>query len=138
MSSGGYTSTKSAGLAVLFSAGLPGLGQIYNESYWKTPIIWALGGYWVSQWVQLNDKYRDYRGRFEADPTGPESNLNKRVRDFYRDERDKFAWYLGALYVLNLLDAYVDANLYDFDVGGSLDHIRVGIEPSRISFQFRF
>ena len=41
-------------------------------------------------------------------------------RDFYRNERDSFAWYLGALYFLNLVDAYVGANLYDFDVSPEL------------------
>ncbi len=108
-----YTSTKSPGLAVILSAVLPGAGQIYNESYWKPPIIWGLGGYWVYEWLTLNEKYQDFRTQFSQNPGNAQL---KRIRDFYRDERDKFAWYLGALYFANLLDAYVGASLYDFNV----------------------
>ena len=119
----GYESTKSPGLAVLFSAALPGAGQLYNESYWKVPVIWGLGGYWVYEWIDLNKKYKDFQDQFQKSintlPPYGDTQL-QRVRDFYRDERDKFAWYLGALYVVNLLDAYVTANLYDFSVSPDL------------------
>lgn len=108
-----YTSTKSPAVAVLLSAVVPGAGQIYNESYWKPPIIWGLGAYWVYEWLTLNDKYLDFRSQFSQNPNNAQL---KRVRDFYRDERDKFAWYLGVLYFANLLDAYIGASLYDFNV----------------------
>jgi hypothetical protein len=115
--------SKSATLAVGLSAVLPGAGQIYNEDYWKAPIIWGLGGYWVYEWFHLNDRYKGFRDRFsesvkQLPPYGNERLLT--IRDFYRDERDKFAWYLGALYFLNLVDAYVGANLYDFNVSPDL------------------
>lgn len=119
----GYESTKSPLLAVLLSAVLPGAGQIYNESYWKAPVIWVVGGYWVSEWIYLDKKYREFRDQYsqslQTNSTFGNAQL-KRVRDFYRDERDKFAWYIGALYFANLLDAYVGANLYDFNVSSDL------------------
>jgi len=130
--------TKSPGVAVLLSAVFPGAGQIYNESYWKPPVIWGLGGYWLSQWIDLNKKYQDYRGQYEANPVGVNSEQIKRVRDFYHDERDRFAWYLGLLYFVNLLDAYVGAHLYDFDVGDELNGLRLVIRPSALSVQWRF
>ena len=119
----GFKPTKNAWLAVGFSAVLPGSGQIYNEDYWKVPVIWGLGGYWVYEWARLNNRYKDFRDQFNASvqqrpPFGDERFLQ--LRDFYRDERDKFAWYLGLLYFLNLVDAYVGANLYDFDVSPDL------------------
>jgi hypothetical protein len=115
--------SKSPWVAVGLSAGLPGLGQIYNRSYWKPPLIWGLGGYWIYEWIHLNDNYKDFRSRYSnsitpGNPTG--DPLLLKIRDFYRDERDKFAWYLGALYLLNLVDAYVGASLYDFDVSPEL------------------
>ena len=119
----GYNSTKSAGLAVGLSAVLPGAGQIYNESYWKAPVIWGLTTYWVYEWIDLNGKYKDFRDQFQksVETFPPYGDTQKqRVRDFYRDERDKFAWYLGALYFVNLLDAYITANLYDFNVSPDL------------------
>ncbi len=118
-----YKPTKKPWLAVGLSAAIPGLGQIYNGDYWKTPIIIGLGGYWISEWVKLNGKYNDFRDRYlqSITPSLPSGNGQYRQnRDFYRDERDKFAWYLGALYFLNLVDAYVGASLYDFDVGSDL------------------
>ncbi|MBI3192996.1 MAG: hypothetical protein HYZ34_00855 [Ignavibacteriae bacterium] len=109
---------KSALLAVGLSAALPGAGQFYNETYWKVPVIWGLGGYWIYEWVKLNNSYQNYRTLYstsvETSPPGNENYL--RQRDFFRDERDKFAWYLGVLYFVNVIDAYVGANLYDFEV----------------------
>lgn len=119
----GYQPAKRPWVAVGFSAALPGAGQIYNETYWKVPIIWGLGGYWIYEWTQQNNKYQDYRQQYSASITPQLPNGNSRylqLRDFYRNERDSYAWYLGALYFLNLVDAYVGANLYDFDVGPDL------------------
>ncbi len=111
---------KSPWLAVGLSAALPGAGQIYNHDYWKVPIIWGIEGYWVSVWISLNNNYHHYEDLYnQVKETDPTSNY-KNSRDFYRDERDRFAWYMGALYLLNLVDAYVGANLYDFDVSPNL------------------
>ncbi|OLD79617.1 MAG: hypothetical protein AUI33_02560 [Ignavibacteria bacterium 13_1_40CM_2_61_4] len=102
---------------------MPGLGQIYNQTYWKVPLIWGLGGYWIYEWIHLNDNYKDFRAQYSNSITPANQagdHLLLTLRDFYRDERDKFAWYLGALYLLNLVDAYVGASLYDFDVSPDL------------------
>lgn len=115
--------SKSPWLSVGLSAVLPGAGQIYTKNYWKVPIIWGLGGYWIYEWIQQNNKYKDFRDQYSASvaqnpPLG--NNQFLRLRDFYRDQRDSFAWYMGFLYFLNLVDAYVDAHLYDFDVSPEL------------------
>jgi hypothetical protein len=107
------------------SAVIPGSGQIYNADYWKAPIVWGLGGYWIYEWVKLNNLYHDNRDLYEQSINDPQTSPGttaryKEIRDFYHDERDKFAWYLGALYMVNLVDAYVGAHLYDFDVSGDL------------------
>ena len=118
-----YLPKKSPWLAVGFSAVIPGAGQIYNHDYWKAPLIWGLSAYWIYEWVQLNKDYVQYRDLYYQSiaalpPSGDNQYL--RIRDFYRDERDKFAWFLGALYIVNLVDAYVGAHLYDFDVTPTL------------------
>ena len=120
---GAYHPAKKPWLAVGLSAAVPGLGQLYNENYWKAPVIWGLGGYYIYEWISLNNKYKDFRNQYNEsitplEPLGNEKLQN--VRNFYHDERDKFAWYMGALYFLNLVDAYVSANLYDFDVSPDL------------------
>jgi hypothetical protein len=132
--------TKSAGKAVLLSALLPGLGQIYTRSYWKLPIIWGLGGYYIYGWIKNNNRYHDYRDQYlnSINPSNPQGNLEvKNIRDFYRNQRDSFAWYFGILYLANLVDAYVTASLYDFDVGDDLS-LQVGQEGQLLTLRWRW
>lgn len=110
---------KSPLLAVMLSAAIPGAGQFYNQSYWKIPIIAGLAGYFGYEYFRNNNKFKDYRDRYNSsitvsNPFGDE-NL-KTLREFYRNQRDDFVWYFIILYVVNLVDAYVDAHLFDFDV----------------------
>lgn len=117
----GFQMTKSPWGAVGRSAILPGWGQFYNESYWKIPVVWGFLGYYTYGWISSNDDYRHYQDLYKAslkeDYTG---NVSSAVlleeREFYRDQRDMFAVYFGLAYFLNLVDAYVDAHLFDFDV----------------------
>lgn len=107
-----FAMQKSPWGAVLRSAILPGLGQFYNESYWKIPVIWGVGALLLSGWFYYDNLYEDYRDLFIE--TGNTSY--KSYRDFYRDQRDNFTIYLIVTYLLNLVDAYVDAQLFDFEV----------------------
>jgi hypothetical protein len=130
---------KSSWTAVGLSAVLPGAGQVYTENYWKVPIILGLGGYWVYEWTRNNDRYAEFRDLFsqsvrDLPPYGDERYL--RLREFYKDQRDSFTWYLGILYLLNVVDAYVGAELYDFDVGPDLG--AAGAGGMHASFTIRF
>lgn len=125
------TNTKSTTLAMLLSAGLPGAGQFYNESYWKIPVIIGLAGYWGYEWVGLNKEYKNYKNLYSESliKIPPSGNYKYRtIRDFYRAERDKFAWYLGILYVVNILDAYVDASLFEFSVDDNLAYRNIHLK----------
>jgi len=118
-------SEKSTTVALLLSAVLPGAGQIYTERYLHAPVVWALGYHLVNQWNKGNGLYRDYGEQFARsvalDTTSHlGSSQLKYIRDFYHNERDKFALYIGILYVLNLVDAYVGASLYSFEVSDEL------------------
>jgi len=107
-----FVMKKSPWGAVLRSAVIPGFGQFYNESYYKIPIIWGLGAWFVYGWIQNNDDYITNRNLFID--TG--QKIYKDHRDFFRDQRDNFTIYFVLLYLLNLVDAYVDAHLFDFNV----------------------
>lgn len=119
---------KSPWQAVIKSAIVPGFGQIYNESYWKVPIIWGFIG-WFGYNVWLNDnRYQDYRKLYQQSiEQGQENFVYKRIREFYRDQRDLFAIYLGLTYFFNLVDAYVDAHLFNFDILSINNEIRLNI-----------
>lgn len=110
---------KSPWKAVLYSAVVPGLGQLYNETYWKVPVIAVAAGYLGYVILHNNSQFRDYRDSYAASitPENPNGDLNlKNYREFYRDQRDQFILYFGLFYLINLADAYVDAQLYDFNV----------------------
>ena len=125
---------KSLWLALTF----PGAGQIYNRKYWKLPIIYggAVGvAYAVSYYGgYYNDYMRGYRDYMDSDPntnyhlelipTGyPESNAGTYVRNrvnSYRRYRDIFIVVGVAVYALSVIDAYVDAQLADFDISTDL------------------
>lgn len=118
---------KNPWTAVAYSAILPGAGQFYNHSYWKIPVILGLGGYFVYGWINNNNEYLDYKTLYQESQTvkNPAGNPQLQYyREFYRDQRDNFIIYSLILYVVNLIDAYVDAQLYDFDVS---DSIKLGI-----------
>lgn len=118
---------KSPWKAVVLSAILPGLGQAYNESYWKLPIV-ALASGTLGYYIFYNNgKYIDYRDKYastqtETNPNGDEKY--KRLRESYRDLRDTYLLYFAIFYLINLADAYVDAHLYDFSVS---EKIKVGL-----------
>ncbi len=113
-----FVMTKSPWGAVLRSAVLPGWGQYYNESYWKIPIVWGIMGYFASIWIDQHNLYWDSKKLYAE--SGYTSSKALADRNFYRNQRDEFAVYIGLVYFLTLVDAYVDAHLFDFDVSVDL------------------
>ncbi|HEX9614950.1 MAG TPA: DUF5683 domain-containing protein [Bacteroidota bacterium] len=114
---------RSPAVATLLSAALPGAGQIYAERYWTIPLVWGFGYWFVRNYIQLDRKYDEWADAYSRSLIQP-GNISlsdvKRVRDFYHDERDRFAFYIALTYVLNIVDAYVGASLYNFDVSEDL------------------
>lgn len=120
---------SSARKATIMSACLPGLGQIYNRKYWKAPVIYvALGG--IGYWGVTNHvKYKYYSDNLryanDDDPNTVNSTLysNDQLitqKRYYRKYRD-YAIIVGALvYLVNIIDANVDAHLKTFDVSDDL------------------
>ncbi len=122
--------------AALYSALLPGLGQVYNRKYYKVPVIYLAGAgiFWGithnnDQFSELRDAYR-IRDAGGIDPYHIDAPPNNNpvyttdqlinAREFYRRNRDIFIIAMSALYVLNVVDAYVDAHLYEFEVSEQL------------------
>ena len=113
--------------ASIYSAVLPGLGQVYNRKYWKVPIVFAgLAGF--SYGVIYNaDKYKSYKDIYKHIK---DNNLDEwegytklqaeRYKDFHRRYRDLFAIATAGFYILQIIDANVDASLIDYDVSEDL------------------
>lgn len=117
--------------AAFYSAILPGLGQAYNKRYWKIPIVYAALGAGVYFIIDNNKKYNDYRDEYKArvlginDPNHPTfSRLSTesvvRGQKFYQRNRDLSILITGGLYILNIIDANIDAHLLQFNVSDDL------------------
>jgi hypothetical protein len=125
---------KSTTVAMLASMVLPGTGQIYNESYWKAPVVWGVGYYFYSVYQHQDKLYKEQRSLYESTlnalGTAVTDSLKKSLttkaetykdnRDFYKRQRNEFGWYLAITYILNVVDAYVDAALFNFEVSPNL------------------
>ena len=141
--------------AVWLGVIVPGLGQIYNRSYWKLPIVYGgfMGCGFAIGWN--NERYESYKqayrdiitdsGNLSDDPTksynailpegytiarlGGESGYTAILKDrqnMYRRYRDISIVVAIAVYALSIIDAYVDAQLFDFDIS---DDLTLNIEP---------
>ncbi|MDN3670154.1 DUF5683 domain-containing protein [Echinicola jeungdonensis] len=128
---------KNPRTAVILSAILPGAGQIYNEKPWKVPLLY--GGIATNLYFLdfNNRRYQLFKRALEVfredDPNVPnmfpylnEAGLIRNV-DYWRRNRDGVYLLFGAIYVLNIIDALVDAHLSGFDVS---DDLTMNIEPA--------
>ena len=114
-----YNPTK----AGLYSAVLPGLGQYYNKKYWKIPIVWGGIGTGVGIVLWNQKRYTRYRNAFIAQLNGQTHEFSDipgitadalgRVQDRAKRQRDYAIAVTGLVYVLNIVDAVVDAHLYE-------------------------
>jgi len=112
-----FVMTKSPWGAVGRSAIIPGWGQYYNEAYWKIPVVWGVLGWFTYLYVENNKLYKEYGDLYSKSlEYGLGNEQYRSARNTYRNERDKYALVLGLSYLLNLVDAYVDAHMFDFDV----------------------
>ena len=113
--------------AAFYSAVFPGMGQVYNKKYWKVPLVYGALGTTIYFYISNNKKYhlyRDaYKNRLEGIPDDYTYLDNSRLisaQKFYQKNRDLAALLTGLFYVLNIVDANVDAHLMQFNVNDNL------------------
>ena len=141
--------------ATIYAAIFPGLGQIYNRKYWKLPLVYGgfIGCAYAINWngSQYNGYRRAYIDFIDDNPDtnswddyrygsyrreDPEkwtaemkrnfSNTLKTVRDYHRRNRDLSYIVTVGVYALWIIDAYVDAQLFNFDISPDLS---MRVEP---------
>ena len=107
--------TKQPYRAMLYSAVLPGGGQLYNEAYLKTALVAGLQAYLISLAVSDAGKVSDYKDLMQehlSDPTLYQQYKTR--RDAFQEELRSDYWWIGTVLVLSVADAFVDAHLYNF------------------------
>ena len=131
--------------AAFYSAILPGLGQTYNKKYWKIPLVYGAIGTSLYFYLDSNKKYRSYRDEYKRRlegygvGTGGKYDYLDDTRliagqKFYQRNRDLSALFVVGFYVLNIIDANVDAALIQFNVNERLS-LRPEIYPSDVTFK---
>jgi len=134
-----YADRYSPRKALLLAAILPGAGQVYTKKYWKLPLVYGGMGYtayWAGKYQQGYKKYKlqlfdNIEQNLGENGVNPESGLTtsylRTIVDRYRRERDFMIVLMGAIYILQMVDAHVDAHLKEFDLNPQL---QVSIEPT--------
>lgn len=114
--------------AAFYSAVLPGLGQAYNKKYWKIPLVFGALGTSIYFYVDSKKNYNEYRNAYKRRLEGYDDDKfsyldNDRLiagQKFYQRNRDLSALFIFGFYVLNIIDANVDAALIQFNVNEQL------------------
>jgi len=129
--------------ASFLSAAVPGLGQFYNRKYWKVPLAWAAVGTGVFVYQFNQTEYLRYRTAFKLrsagfstdefydvnlDGIGPDvsDRALEEAQKKAQSQRDSSLLIAIGLYLLNVLDASVDAHLKPFNMNEDLN---VSIQP---------
>ena len=123
---------KSPKKAAIYSAVIPGAGQIYTKKYWKVPIIY--GGLVTSAYFinDNNNQYNEYRNAALVSYETGEDQLGYTyseliiLKDHYKRNREISYFSFVGVYILNIIDASVNAHLFNFDVS---DDISLNIRP---------
>lgn len=128
--------------AAFYSAILPGLGQAYNKKYWKIPIVYGALGTGVYFYTTNNKQYHRFRDAYKKRLAGlddefqgqySDATLINAQRTFQRN-RDLSLLVTVGLYVLNIVDANVDAHLLQFNVNDKLS-VRPDIYQNEINYK---
>lgn len=117
--------------AAFYSAIVPGLGQIFNKKYWKLPLVYAAVGTPIYFYVDNDSKYRDYRNEYKKrlrgiydteDPVFGKLDNDRVIQgqQFYQRNRDLSLVVAIGFYILNVVDANIDAHLMQFNVNDKL------------------
>ncbi|MCD9575372.1 DUF5683 domain-containing protein [Flavobacterium soyae] len=128
--------------AAFYSAILPGLGQVYNKKYWKVPLVYGAIGTSLYFYIDNNKKYHDYRDAYKRRLEGYNDDKYQYLDEsrliagqkFYQRNRDLSALFVVGFYVLNIIDANVDAALIQFNVNERLS-LRPEIYPADVTFK---
>lgn len=143
--------------AAFYSAILPGLGQIYNKSYWKVPIVYGAIGTGLYFYINNTNEYNRYRDAYKSRLAGFQNDefydINnsgiipgspdvsdealRNAQEYYQRNRDLSLIITVGLYVLNIIDANVEAHLKQYNVNEDLS-FRPFIEQDQNSFNTNY
>jgi len=116
--------------AAFYSAVFPGAGQAFNKKYWKIPIVYTAIGTSIYSYDFNQKKYWNYRNAYKSRKAGYnndefqnlilEDNRLLDGADFHKKNRDLSMVFIIGFYILNILDANIDAHLKQYNIDENL------------------
>lgn len=123
--------------AMLYSAVLPGGGQIYNHAYVKSAVVVGLQTYLVSTALRHNDRIEHYQKLMDNSVSGGQDYLIYELkRNDFKDKLRSDYWWMGTVLLLSVADAFVDAHLYNYNT--EKERIKLKFEDKMLQISYRF
>ena len=130
---GGVYDALAPSKAAFYSAIFPGMGQIYNKKYWKAPIVWGAMGTSIYYYLDNNKEYKRYRTAYKLRKAGFQDEFTlddgtlvvseetlERAQEQLQENRDMSLLTTVILYVLQIVEASVNAHLLQFNTDDNL------------------
>ena len=119
--------------AAFYSAILPGMGQVYNKKYWKVPFVWAALATPTYFYLNNNSQYKRFRTAYKLRKTGLQDEFTddlgnvsvsletlEKAQEQLMENRDLSLMWGVILYVLQIIEASVNAHLLQFNTDDNL------------------
>ena len=119
--------------AAFYSAILPGMGQVYNKKYWKAPLVWAALAAPTYFYLDNNSQYKRFRTAYKLRKTGLQDEFTddlgdvsvsletlEKAQEQLMENRDLSLMWGVILYVLQIIEASVNAHLLQFNTDDNL------------------
>ena len=132
--------------AAFYSAIFPGMGQIYNKKYWKAPIVWGALAIPTYLYIDNNSVYKRYRTAFKLRKAGLQDEFTldngstlisltglERAQKQLRENRDLALLSTVLVYILQIVEASVNAHLLQFNTDDNLS-FKPTLIPDNMSF----
>lgn len=119
--------------AAFYSAIFPGMGQIYNKKYWKAPVVWGALAAPTYFYLTNNSEYKRFRTAYRLRKIGLQDEFTddlgnvsvsletlEKAQEQLMENRDLSLMWGVILYVLQIIEASVNAHLLQFNTDDNL------------------
>lgn len=130
-----YDSGKKPMQAMALSLAIPGGGQFYNESYYKAGLIFALEGVFAGRAIYHHNRMNHYYDKALASSEEDYEFYRKKYYRYHNKRQNDF-WWLGSIVFLSIVDAFVDAHLYNYNI--ERERVQLLFDKEQIGIGIRF
>lgn len=115
---------------------IPGGGQFYNDKYLKSALVIGIDSYLVGMAMYNEEKRTDFKRKMKNSTEEAEIQFNSNQVDEYYKRRQSDYWWIGTTVFLSMMDAYVDAHLYNFKT--KKKEIELRFEDTKLTLSYKF